>query len=121
MKDKFVIVGIILCGIALVINSYFINYYCEIDDYCLYKVGDGLTENILYLALTFLVASLISLIAQKRKWWLGIFLLLSVATFYSSQTCDMVGCFNRDALLIVTSIVTILIALITNIFAKYKK
>lgn len=118
---KITILGIVLIIVSILVNFYVTNYYCVGDDYCLYKISDGITENLIYLSFLFLGASLVSLIGGKNKLWLVIFSVSAVFLLVSDQTCSTIGCFNRDNLLIITIILTLLTALITNLIGKFKK
>lgn len=118
---KIIILGFIFVILSFALNFYVTNYYCLGDDQCIYKIGDGVTENLFYLSLVFLVASLVSLIAQKNKYWIAIFVILSFFVFVTDQTCSNTPCFNREILLFVTSGATLLAAVITNLVSKFRK
>ena len=118
---KIIIFGFAFVILSFVLNFYVTNYYCLGDDQCVYKIGDGVTENLLYLSLVFFGASLVSLIAQKSKYWIGVFIILSFFVFATDQTCSSIPCFNREILLFVTSSVTLLVAIITNLLSRFRK
>lgn len=118
---KIIILGFVFVILSFTLNFYVTDYYCLGDDQCIYKIGDGVTENLLYLSLVYLVASLVSLIAQKNKYWIIVFVIMSFFVFATDQTCSNTPCFNREILLLVTSGVTLLVALITNLLSKFRK
>lgn len=118
---KLIILASILLGVSILSHFYIVQYYCVGDDYCIYRLGDGVSKNLLYLSATFLLATLISLIGRKIFIWAGIFVLMSLLTLSTNQTCGSVGCFNREILLALTFGLTVVVSLSTNLWSRFKR
>jgi len=118
---KLIVLGGIFLGVSILSHFYITQYYCIGDDYCIYRLGDGVTKSLIYLSATFLSATLISLISRKIFAWVVIFVLMSLLTLFTNQTCSTVGCFNKEILLALTFGLTMVVSLSTNLWSRLKR
>lgn len=121
MKNKLIVFSIFFFVLFLAINYYIVNFYCGQDKFCIYRLSDGLFENLAYLSGAFLISSILTLIGNKKYVWMSIFFITTVITMLTPQTCSGIICYSRETLLFGTISVTLFIALATNLYGRFKK
>lgn len=118
---KMIIFGAVFVGLSILFHSYITQYYCVDDYYCTYRLGKGISINIIYLSVAFLLTSISTLIGGKSRVWLYVFGIMSFLTLFTDYPCSVIGCLSREIWIFTTCVVTISVGLITNLISRFRK
>lgn len=121
MKKIIIILGVVFVGLSMLVHLYLTQYYCVDDYYCTYRLVKGISINIIYLSVVFLLTSITSLIGGKSRAWLCVFGIMSFLTLFTDYPCSVIGCLSREIWIFTTCIVTISVGLITNLISRFRK